>query len=227
MTPSHSGKETSIIDVTNINEKVYDLLKRRIIDLEYPPGYRINVRDLQKELGVSNSPIKDALFRLAGEGMVDISSRKGTYVRDINEDDIREIDEVRIVLEMGAVEMIAPRITEEQLTVLEILYKETLFKGADFNYKKFMEKDLRFHQEIINLTNNRRLAEIYNRLNAHMQIVRFQSARRRKAPLPWTNKDHRSILKALKERDPEKAKRLIKEHRVKARDAFLRKVPNE
>jgi DNA-binding GntR family transcriptional regulator len=80
----NSRKQNPIIDITNINEKVYDLIKKRIVDLEYPPGSKINIRQLQEELNVSNSPIKDALFRLAGEGMVDIDSRRGTsYIADV------------------------------------------------------------------------------------------------------------------------------------------------
>lgn len=211
----------SVIDVTNINEKIYTLIKRRITHLEYPPGHQINIRKLQAELGVSNSPIKDALFRLAGEELVEITSRKGTFVRDISEEDIQEIEEVRSILEAGAVEVIAPEITDEQLAHLENLYRETLMSANSFEYSAFMEKDSRFHQAIIELTENRRLIKMYRRLNAHVQIVRFQFARNRNRPLPWTDQDHREILEALKARDPERAKAAIGSHRRKARDAFL------
>lgn len=78
------------IDITNINEKIYNLIKTRITHLEYPPGYQINIKKLQDELGVSSSPIKDALFRLVGEELLEINPRKGTFVKDVLEKDILE-----------------------------------------------------------------------------------------------------------------------------------------
>ena len=209
------------IDITNINEKIYNLIKERITHFEYPPGFQINIRKLQDELGVSNSPIKDALFRLAGEGLVEITSRRGTFVKDVSEKDLYEIEVVRTILEMGAADIIAGTMTDEQLSRLEAFYKETLIPEDEFEYGKFMEKDSRFHMEIIKMTNNERLVEVYKQLNAHVHITRFQYARNRKKVLPWTHRDHRDILKALKLRDPEKAKKAIQSHRVKARDAFL------
>ena len=214
-------EKKNLIDITNINEKIYNLIKRRITHFEYPPGFQMNIRRLQAELGVSNSPIKDALFRLAGEGLVEITSRKGTFVKDISERDIYEIEEVRIILETGAADLIAKTISDKQLERLEVLFKETLIPEDEFEYSKFMEKDSRFHLEIIKLTNNQRLVDVYKQLNAHVHITRFQYARNRKLPLPWTHQDHRDIIKALKLRNPEKVKKAIRIHRVKARDAFL------
>jgi len=209
------------IDITNINEKVYKLIKQRIIYLDYPPGQRIDIRQVQNELSVSQTPIKDALFRLAGEGMIEINSRKGTFVREISERDVFEIEEARIILETGAVELISDRISDDQLVELEKLYQDTLFDDGQFDYKMFMEKDNLFHLKIIEFTQNQRLMEMYDHLNAHMQIVRFQIARGRSRRLPWTNQDHLNILSALKARDLNKAKEAIKQHRLKAREAFL------
>ena len=211
-----------LIDVTNINEKIYSLIKGRITHFEYPPGYPLNIRRLQDEFGVSNSPIKDALFRLAGEGLVEITSRKGTFVKDISERDLYEIEETRAILEVGAVEIIAGKITDEQLKRLESLYHETFIPEDRFEYSQFMEKDSRFHLEIIMMTNNKRLLDVYKQLNAHVHITRFQYARNRKKPLPWTHQDHMDILTALKERNTEKAKKAVRIHRLKARDAFLK-----
>lgn len=209
------------IDITNINEKIYNLIKERIIHFEYPPGFQITIRKLQDELGVSNSPIKDALFRLAGEGLVEITSRKGTFVKDISEKDLYEIEQVRAIIETGAADLIARTITDKQLDRLEALYRETLIPDDDFEYSKFMEKDSRFHLEIIKMACNQRLLDVYKQLNAHVHITRFQYARNRKKPLPWTHQDHHDILKAFKLRDHRKVKQAIQDHRVKARDAFL------
>jgi DNA-binding GntR family transcriptional regulator len=203
--------EQHLIDITNINEKVYDFLKKGIINLNYPPGGRIDIRKLQQELGVSHTPIKDALFRLAGEGMVEISSRRGTFVTEVTERDIREIAEIRIMLETGALDIVAKQITDEQLADLEALYQATLIEEEDVSYDLFMERDSQFHLAIIEFTNNERLLKLYKQLNAHMQIVRFRFARRAKRKLSWTDQDH----------DAQKAVETMREHLLRARDAFL------
>jgi DNA-binding GntR family transcriptional regulator len=213
--------EQHLIDITNINEKVYDFLKKGIINLTYPPGERINTRQLQQELGVSHTPIKDALFRLAGEGMVEISSRRGTFVTEVTERDIKEIAEIRIILETGALEIVAKQITDEQLAELEALYQATLIGEGDVGYDFFMERDSQFHLKIIECANNQRLLKLYKQLNAHMQIVRFRFARRSKRKLSWTDQDHARILKAIKEHDAQKAVETMREHLLRARDAFL------
>ena len=212
----------STIDVTNINEKIYDWLKKRIINCTYPPGHKLNVRQLRKDLGVSQTPIKDALFRLAGEGLIEISSRKGTYVKEVTDQDIAEIYDTRLILESGAGEIIAKRITDEQIKELEGFYKATLRTDADADYRIFMERESEFHLAIMRYTNNSKLISIYKQLNAHMQSVRFSYGGRVKR-LPNTNQEHENILKALKKRDPVKAKEAIKNHLLSGRATFLEK----
>ncbi len=125
------------------------------------------------------------------------------------------------MLEVGAVEIIAEHITDEQIGELRRLYNETLIQGPEFDYDLYMEKDKAFHLAIIRFTGNRRLISMYDQLNAHMQIVRFRFARQSKTKLSWTDEDHQNILNALQGRNPEKAKETIRNHLLRARDAFL------
>jgi DNA-binding GntR family transcriptional regulator len=211
----------NIIDITNINEKVYQYLKDQIIHLTIKPGERINTRELRNQLQISQTPLKDALFRLAGEGLVEVSSRRGSFVRDITAKDIREIEDTRIILETGAVDVVARHITDDQINELEKLYEETI-SIENNEYARFMEKDNAYHLTIIKYANNDVLFDIYKKLNAHMQIVRYQFARQQRSKLDWTDKDHFEILSALKDRNPERAKAAMKRHLQTARDAFLK-----
>lgn len=210
-----------LIDSTNINEKVYQLLKHRIVYCEYPPGYKLSIRKLQDELGVSNSPIKDALFRLAGENFVDISSRKGSFVKKITFNDVLEIEQSRVVIETGAVRIVAEKITDSEILHLDSLYKNTLFPGDDFDYIEFIKKDFEFHEGIIKLTKIKRLLDIYRHLNAHLQIARYKVAHNINNRLPWTDSDHFEILQSFRERDPQKAMEAVSKHREKAIEFFL------
>ena len=97
-------------------------------------------------------------------------------------------------------------------------------RGEKFDYISFMKRDFKFHVEIIRLTKNNRLMQMYEGLNTHIQIARYQVARNIKKRLPWTNNDHLEILKNLRERNAQRAKESVMQHRVKARDAFLKEA---
>ena len=212
-----SEEQTTLIDVSNINVKVYNFIKANIINYNYPPGYNLNLGQLSELLGVSPTPIKDALFKLAGEGLVEIAPRKGTYVKDVTLEDIHEILKVRIILETAAVEAITAGLTDEQLSRFSGLYGEMIsVKGGEndeTSYKAYMERDSEFHLLFFQILGNQRLLNIYRNLNAHIQIVRFRLLDRRGKNVT-TDQEHARILEALRERNPEKAKEAVRQHLV-------------
>ena len=114
---------------------------------------------------MSPTPIKDALFRLAGEGLVEINSRQGTYVKDITGKDIKELLQTRMVLETGALDLAAGKITSEQLATLRERYQDTLAIEGEFEYRDYMSKDHLFHLAIVALAKNDLITEMYNRMN--------------------------------------------------------------
>ncbi|MCX5838763.1 MAG: GntR family transcriptional regulator [Deltaproteobacteria bacterium] len=206
----------SVIDITNINEKVYDYIKKNITTSSFPSGYKLNIKQLSETLGVSHTPIKDALFRLAGEGLIDITSRTGTYVTSITEADIHEILQTRLILETAVIEEITEKITDEQLQTLKDLYRKSISIAVTPNdsesYKAFMEYDSQFHLSFFNIMGNNRLLHIYMNLNAHMQMVRFRLMSRVLGKQQTTDEEHRMILEALCERNVAKAKQAIANH---------------
>jgi DNA-binding GntR family transcriptional regulator len=208
-------EQTTLIDVSNINEKVYNFIKTNIINYNYPPGYNLNLGQLSELLGVSPTPIKDALFRLAGEGLVEIAPRKGTYVKDVTLEDIHEILKVRVILETAAVEAITAGLTAEQLSMFTGLYEQMISVRVGENdvasYKAYMEHDSEFHLLFFQILGNQRLLNIYRNLNAHIQIVRFRLLDRRGKNVT-TDQEHERILEALRERDPGKAKEAVRQH---------------
>jgi DNA-binding GntR family transcriptional regulator len=217
-------EQTALIDVTNINEKVYNFIKANIINYDYPPGYNLNLNQLSELLGVSPTPIKDALFRLAGEGLVEIAPRKGTYVKDVTLEDIHEILQVRIILETAAVEAIAASLTDEQLLRFEELLRQMIAVRVGENdvasYKAYMERDSEFHVLFFQIMGNQRLLNIYRNLNAHIQIVRFRLLDRRGKKNVTTDQEHAVILEALRERNPAKAKEAVRRHLLSLDSAF-------
>ncbi len=201
-----------IIDLTPINGRVYDLLKERILECRYPPGAKIDLKALREELGVSPTPIKDALFRLAGEGLVEVNSRRGTYVRQVTEQDLREIFHARMILEGGVVQMHAGEIGREQLEELEAVCRQVEPHCRHISYRQLVRADDRFHRLLVALAGNRRLLETYSRLNAHLQILRFRFEEGEEDPEPLSDMSHQGIMAALRRRDPLAAKQAVEEH---------------
>jgi DNA-binding GntR family transcriptional regulator len=216
---------SQLIDVTNINEKVYQLIKQNIITFIYPPGHNLNINELKDALGVSPTPIKDALFRLAGEGLVVIYPRRGTYVKDVTDQDIHEIIQTRLILETAVVSDIATRITDEQLQILEGFYQKglsiTVDQGNAGDYKAFMESDSQFHLSFFLFTGNRRLTEIYRNLNAHMQIARYRMMHNTRSKNPWTDQEHQEIITALREHNSAGAQEALRRHLLRLEKACL------
>ncbi|MFW6053090.1 MAG: GntR family transcriptional regulator [Desulfosalsimonas sp.] len=209
-------ENTPIIDLNNINKKIYDYIKENIIWCEFPPGTKINVKKLCGYLGVSYTPVKDALYQLAGEGLVIISPRAGTYVRNITEEDIHEVLKVRLYLEEAAVTEIVPRLTDEQLRILKSIYEESVSIAVDQrdkgSYKRFLECDSDLHRTIIDFAGNKWLNETYSNLNVHMQTFRYLVLRGIQGKLPTTDHDHKMIIDAFFERDVEKVKKAVSNH---------------
>lgn len=201
------------IDVTNINEKVYNFIKQNIINYDYPPGYAININKLSTTLGVSQTPIKDAIARLAGEGLVEIAPRKGTNVKNITAVEMHELMKVRLILETAVIEEIAPIITDVQLQSIESIYQKSL--NLELNaesYKLYMDLNSEFHLSFFHVMGNGRLTAIYKNLNAHAHVARFRTSHHAKGKLPTTDQEHAKILAALREHDPVKAKKAIQDH---------------
>jgi len=149
---------------SNINEKVYELLKERILSKVFAPGQQLNVREIGNQLGVSRTPLKDALNRLAAEGLVEIRPRSGTYMTAPSLRDIEELLDVRRVLEMYAVELAVKRITESERQFLGRIVAElgTLVARRDWGpiYQRHVELDHDLHQYIVHCSGNRQLEQV-------------------------------------------------------------------
>ena len=206
---------------TNITENIYEYIKSEILTLRLPPGEKINIKYIKEKLNVSPTPIKDALFKLAGEGLVEIIPRRGTYVTSISEKDINEIMQARIVLESGAIDLLPPKLSEEQLAKLSKLYRATRPGDFGMEFKEFMAADQDFHQEIVEMSGNRLILDMYNRMNPHMRLFLYRFVHRSNEKLSFVDSDHKQILASLQKGDHETAKRTLLSHLEKTLQGLL------
>lgn len=194
-----------------LRELVFESLREAIIQGRLKPGERLMELTLAEELGVSRTPVREAIRKLELEGFVVMVPRKGAYVAGITEKDINDVFEVRAALEALAAGLAAERITEEELDELERSLVQLAEASQSGDINAVVEHDTRFHDLIYRASRNQRLMQIVS--NLQDQIQRFRLAtlsrpgRTRRAV-----EEHKKIVEAIAERNVELAQQLAREH---------------
>lgn len=214
----------SRINIPKVSEMVYNILREKIISKEFAEGERLDIEDISKHLGVSKTPIKEALSHLESEGLVRILPRSGTFVSYFTVKDIEDSFDVRRVLECYAVEMICLSANEKEINILEKMVIELgdLAKQSDIKaiYPDYLNLDHEFHHQLVSLTKNKRLQEAHERENLHAQMarIRYRSFERE---LSKSQNEHERIILALKKRDLKNAVLEINSHLLRAKQSLL------
>ncbi|NIV36357.1 MAG: GntR family transcriptional regulator, partial [Anaerolineae bacterium] len=128
-----------------LSDKAYQLIRHKIITLELPPQSAIDEQSLMHDLQVGRTPIREALQRLAAEGLVFLAPRRGMFVSEISITDLQKIFELRMVLEGFSARLAAERATDNQLAAMEGLMRE-LDRTRDQDGKALMAIDEQFHE---------------------------------------------------------------------------------
>ncbi|MBR5318074.1 MAG: GntR family transcriptional regulator [Peptococcaceae bacterium] len=205
-----------------LRDKVIEILRDAIVTQVLKPGERLMQVQLADEMGVSRTPLREAIRALELEGLVIVTPHKGAYVADVSMKDINEIYEVRSALEMLAVSLAVERITDKELDALERQlsgqFKIQESRGCDWNNTAYI--DSTFHSIIYQAANNQCLVRFANILQEQLQQLRATSSTfpdRDKTAL----EEHKQIVKALVEHNGELASRLAREHVANAERAMI------
>ncbi len=195
----------------SLGQRVYQTLRHAILSLTYRPGQILRKPEICAALGVSRSPVADAVARLAVEGLVDVVPQAGTYVARFCMREIREGAFVREAIELAAVERVARTVTEEQLQLLRRNLAVQAALVADGDPTGFHQADAEMHEMILSFTGFRRLAQVSETAWLHVN-----RARQLVLPVPGrvarTLEEHRAILAALEARDPPRARAAVRLH---------------
>lgn len=209
----------------SLSEQVYDALLQAIVERRIKPGERLVLDDLAAQLRVSRTPIRDALSRLAAEGLVQPHGRRGFAVTTLSAADIENLYDLRLMCETYAVEKGIDRLTPELLARVESLAAEVarlIGSGRSRDRLNASFRDAELHRQIISLAGNPRLSDLFELLNTHVQTLRA-------GPSPATPREiqafaileHTQIIDALRERDREAAKAAVAFHLDAARSRAL------
>jgi DNA-binding GntR family transcriptional regulator len=195
----------------SLSQRTYLSLREAILALRYSPGEALRKGDICAALGVSRSPIAEAIARLAQEGLVEVVPQAGTYVARFSMAEIREGAFLREAIEVAAVEVLAPQIAEADLVALRRNLRLQASLVEDGDGEGFYAADRAMHEIILAATGYRHLVQV-----AETAWVHVNRARQLVLPLPGrvaeTLEEHRAILAALEARDPEAARSAMRTH---------------
>lgn len=194
-----------------LRDVVFQTLRQAILKGELQPGERLMEIKLAERLGVSRTPIREAIRKLELEGLVVMIPRKGAAVANITEKDTKNVLEVRRTLEMFAVEVACDRITQEQLAQLKEAAKDFEASKGSMDLIRIAETDMKFHEIIYEATHNERLMQMLNNLRENMYRYRIEYL---KDPNYYDSlvREHQGILDAVEAGDKEHARVSMRDH---------------
>ena len=178
-----------------LRDVVFNTLRDAILSGKLLPGERLMENQLAEKLGVSRTPIREALRMLELENLVELVPRKGAQVLDMSEKDIRNVLEIRCSLEVLAVELACERMNEEQVKELKELGQKFVEYGQDGDLEQAVHYDEKFHDLIFISTGNDKLIQIIN--NLRIQLYRYRIAFLKGETIDVITMHHNDIINAI------------------------------
>ncbi len=194
-----------------LTAKAYAAIKAAILTLQFEPGAPLVESDLANQLGISKIPLREALHQLENEGLVTRIPYKGVYVSGLTTQEAADLALIRGALEGLAARLAAPHLTKEDLECAEAILQEAEQALAHGNKDLCVSKGKEFHDFIIGKSGNAQLVPLLENLDNRFHRFRLLSNHIR-GRTAQSMKEHRLILQALKERDPEAVEQAMREH---------------
>jgi len=195
----------------SLKDKAYTAIKEAILSVDLEPGAALVESELAEQLGISKTPVRDALQELEREGFVTRILHKGTYVTDVTLKDLTEVFQLRAVLEGLAARLATPLFTAAELDRIAADLAAAEHALAAGNLTLCSQRGRRLHFAIIDKADNQRLVVITHNLDEHVQRVRVLSDRIF-GRLAKSAQEHRRVLAALLSRDAGAAEQAMREH---------------
>lgn len=213
-----SGLDGLRVTRQRMRDEIADVLKKAIIQGALRPGTRIYEQGVVQNLGVSRTPVREALVKLEHEGLVTNDTRKGAVVAGISKKDLSEIYPIVGALESLAASMAVPRIGSKELSTLRDLNERMAKLAQAGRSTEFMEVNIRFHESFLLRSQNKRLCDLIfggSFQLAHYRTVSLVSRER----MLESVKEHEKIIDAFARKDPRAVESLVKQHIESGREA--------
>lgn len=219
-------KRSAADDGESTVERVYEQLKAMAISFQFRPGDRLNELAIAKQIGVSRTPLREALNRLTVDGFVTFSPKQGFFRKPLSVEEVSDLYELREQLERGAIRLAVKRASDEAIEALEVSLVDPATLAARATHE-LLALDEAFHEGIVRLSGNAEMIRLIENINSRIRYVRHISMEGRRGT---SQLEHRALLDALRRRDADECERLVSQHIgmrqdqivAAVRDAFAR-----
>jgi len=209
-----------------LNQKVYRLLKESIIKGFLEPGTKLLENKIAEKMQVSRTPVREAMQKLVAEGFVKTTPNQTMVVTEVSPEDVKEVLQIRGVLEGLAARIAAKKINRREIDELENVVAQMSLYVSKENLSSYCKVDDEFHDLILNICGNKWIIQIRDNLGSFIYRFRIKSL---SVPgrLKCSLKEHQAIMEALKKRDSVEADRLSQVHMENTIINILKKVVKE
>ena len=195
----------------NLTLRVYDSIKQMMLNYDIVPGQRLVFVDLAKELGVSRTPVNNALSILAKEGYLDFIPNQGYSVHKLTREEAESLYEIKVLLELGSVENAIKLATPGKLAEIEEKKNQYASSVKSHIYRHLFVLDMEFHAAIGEMVNNTYFVDIYKDISQRI-FLRFRTEHLETPRLFEIIEEHEKLYNTIVAKDIKTAKKLIKDH---------------
>ncbi|MGI6253974.1 MAG: GntR family transcriptional regulator [Aminivibrio sp.] len=206
----------------SLGDQVFETIKEHIINNTYKPGVVLQIDKIAAEFGVSTTPVREALLRLEGIGLVDIERNKGAVVTQVSEKKSRYVWEFRRLLESRVSRDAAVGCTDEQIDAVELKLKDVHEHPDDFAI--YQESDTALHNLLASCTENPLILESLGNLSVHARRIRYfaENGPFREEVIEQVTKEHSEIIAALRLHNPDKVEEVVNKHLMNAEERTIK-----
>ena len=210
----------------NLHESTFQKLRSLLVEGKIAPGSKLNERELAERLNVSRTPIREAIRRLAADGLVELIANRGAIAVELSLEDVIHTFDVIADLEGFSGELAANNISAATLSELEALQYEMLASYARRDLSSYYKLNLRIHHLINQAANNPVLSRLFSQVNARIEALRFRS---NQDGVKWEKavEEHQEMLEALKARDSKRMRKIMMQHVMNKRDVVVQLLKAE
>jgi DNA-binding GntR family transcriptional regulator len=206
--------------------QVADGLRELITSGRLKPGEKLKESEISSSFGVSRFPVREAFRILELEGLMDLIPRKGAYIHKITTEDVREIYQIREMVEGFAGYLATENMTDEDIAEVEQLWLKMKSLTGSGDFENYLSASSDFHNKIIICAQNKRLVEIYHNIRATVKFLRsyiLSSGKRMDSSLS----EHQQIVEAIKKRDKDLVEKMSRAHVRKGRENFMSLIAHQ
>jgi len=201
-------------------EQAYKKIKDMLKTGELKPGDVTSVNELMSKFKIGRSPLRDAVLRLSDEGIIQVLPRKGIFIKGINSKEVKELFQLRLAIELFAVECIIDNYDEKSLNELEKVLLDQQKSAEKNDNDGFMIADENFHKKLVGMLNNSKMNQILEESRRRLSLYGFKTLTFHNNMIE-SAEEHKKILDAIKNKDKKKAREEIAKHLTRTKNIII------